>query len=298
MIVALGVVTGLGAGAIDGGINTYVASHYGERLMHWLHASWGVGITLGPLIMTAGLARFHDWRWGYVVVGSAQLALAGFFALTLSQWRQPVRQPAPDSEPRLTDFRTPYRDTLRQFRVWLSLLLFFLFAGAEATAGMWTYTLLTESRGVEPRLAGILTGAYWATFTLGRIVAGACAGRLPAKALIRLGLAGALAGAMLLWWNPGPIPSLMGVVMLGFCIAPIFPGLVSNTSQRVGRRDAANTIGMQIGAAGLGAALLPGLAGILAQRFTMESIPAFLVLLLILLIALNAATATPREEAP
>jgi fucose permease len=103
---------------------------------------------------------------------------------------------------------------------------------------------------------------------------------------------------MLLWWNPGPIPSLMGVVMLGFCIAPIFPGLVSNTSQRVGRRDAANTIGMQIGAAGLGAALLPGLAGILAQRFTMESIPAFLVLLLILLIALNAATATPREEAP
>jgi MFS family permease len=49
MMVLLGVFAGLGAGAIDAGLNTYVAAHFGEGLMQWLHASWGVGITLGPL---------------------------------------------------------------------------------------------------------------------------------------------------------------------------------------------------------------------------------------------------------
>ena len=55
MMVLLGVVAGLGAGAIDAGLNTYVAAHFGEGLMQWLHASYGVGVTLGPIIMTIAL---------------------------------------------------------------------------------------------------------------------------------------------------------------------------------------------------------------------------------------------------
>ena len=51
MMVLLGVFAGLGAGAIDAGLNTYVAAHFGEGLMQWLHASFGVGVTLGPIIM-------------------------------------------------------------------------------------------------------------------------------------------------------------------------------------------------------------------------------------------------------
>jgi MFS family permease len=55
MMVLLGVFAGFGAGAIDASLNTYMATHFGEGLMQWLHASWGVGITLGPIIMTLGL---------------------------------------------------------------------------------------------------------------------------------------------------------------------------------------------------------------------------------------------------
>jgi hypothetical protein len=72
----------------------------------------------------------------------------------------------------------------------------------------------------------------------------------------------------------------MGVGLIGFAIAPIFPGLVSGTRERVGVHYAANTIGMQVSAAALGAATLPGLAGILAQRiFSLEIIPVYLAIL-------------------
>ena len=127
MMVALGVVAGLGAGAIDAGLNTYVAANFSSSLMQWLHASYGIGVTLGPIIMTTGLNVFKTWRWGYVAVGVAQLMLAACFTLTLKLWEQKELAPVSGEERRLTDYNTSTVETLREPRVWLSLLLFFLY---------------------------------------------------------------------------------------------------------------------------------------------------------------------------
>jgi fucose permease len=99
-------------------------------------------------------------------------------------------------------------------------------------------------------------------------------------------LVGALLGAALLWWDPAPVVNLVAVGVIGFAIAPIFPGLVSGTGHRVGMRFAANTIGMQVAAGGLGAASLPSLMGILAQRTTLEVIPICLAVLIAVQIGL------------
>ena len=58
VIVTLGVIGGFGSGIIDAGLNTYLASEYGESQMQWLHASFGIGAILSPLMMTASLALF------------------------------------------------------------------------------------------------------------------------------------------------------------------------------------------------------------------------------------------------
>jgi fucose permease len=282
IMVALGVVAGLGAGAIDAGLNTYIAANHGAGLMQWLHASYGIGITLGPIIMTTGLKLFGAWRVGYGVVGAAQLMLAACFALTTARWKQ-----APEHETRrLTDYQTPLRETLRRPTAWLSMALFFIYVGIEVSLGQWVYTLLTESRHIAPQVAGLMAGGYWGTFTLGRVLAGLYAKRVGVHTLVRLSLLGALLGAGLLWWNPGDTVSLLGVTIVGFAVAPIFPGLVSGTRDRVGAPHAANTIGMQIGAAGLGGALLPGLAGLLARQISLEVIPVYLAILITTLLTL------------
>jgi fucose permease len=286
MIVACGAVTGLGAGAIDASLNSYIASNFGEGLMQWLHASWGIGVTIGPMIMTTGIKFFNSWRWGYVLVGAVQLTLAACFALTSSLWQRRDDPIESEKSQRLTDYNTPFLETLRQPPVWLSILFFFLYTGIEAILGNWAYTLLTESRGILPQVAGLWTGSYWATFTMGRVLAGLYTKRIGVHALIRISLLAAFGGAVLLWWNPTAWIGLFGVVIIGFSIAPIFPGLVSGTSERVGPRYAANTIGMQIGAAGLGTAILPGIAGILAQYTSLEMIPAYLTILVVTLFGL------------
>lgn len=286
MMAALGIGGGLGAGAIDAGLNTYVAAHFGEGLMQWLHASYGIGVTLGPIIMTIALTRLASWRAGYLTVGLFQLALATGFLMTVAMWNR-TRGHAPTEQPqRLTDYKTPIGETLGQVRVWLNILLFFIYTGAEVTLGVWGYTLLTEARGISPAAAGLWAGSYWAMFTVGRVVAGLYTRRLRAQTLVLSSLTGALAGALLLWWNPAALANLVAVSIIGFAIAPVFPALVSGTSQRVGERFAANTIGMQVAGAGLGAALVPALGGVLARQFSLEVIPVWLVALFALLLTL------------
>jgi hypothetical protein len=39
--VVLGALCGLGTGAIDAGVNTYVATQYSAWMINWLHAYYG-----------------------------------------------------------------------------------------------------------------------------------------------------------------------------------------------------------------------------------------------------------------
>jgi fucose permease len=178
---------------------------------------------------------------------------------------------------KLTDYKTPMGETLRQPQVWLSMLLFFLYVGAESGLGTWTYTLLTESRGVDMTLAGFFAGSYWFTFTIGRITEGMFASRVGVNKLVLGGLVGALLGAALLIWNPSEISNVLAVAIIGLSIAPIFPAMMSGTSTRVGDHFAANTIGMQMAATGFGTVIIPSLMGMLARQVSLEIIPVCLL---------------------
>lgn len=299
MMVLLGVTAGLGAGAIDAGLNTYVASHFGEGLMQWLHASYGIGVTIGPVIMTTALTVFHSWRMGYRVVGGFQFFMALAFVLTLALWNAHENTPAEgEREKRLTEYKTPIALTMRQPRVWLSVLLFFLYVGGEVSLGTWVFSLLTESRGISTQAAGLWAGSFWATFTIGRILAGLYAQRLGIHALVQGGLALALLGALLLWWHPFELANLLAVGLIGVAVAPIFPAMMSGTSQRVGAHFAANTIGMQMAATGLGGATIPSLIGVLARQFSLEVIPVCLVVVFALLLVVYrlASVKRPSQE--
>jgi fucose permease len=277
-VAALG---GLGAGAIDAGLNTYVAQNHGEHTMQWLHASFGIGITMGPFIMTAAITSSGRWQPGYFIVSGAQGLLALAFFLTRRLWKDGGSQLHEDQKP---ENQARILETLQQIPALLSMLMFFIYTGVELGLGLWAYSLLTESRGVDPAVAGVITGSYWGMFTIGRIVAGLYAQKIRVKALIIGSVLLAAIGSGLLLLNLGPAISVAGIALTGFAIAPIFPGLVSDTHNRVGLRHQANTIGMQISAAGFGAAVIPSLAGVLARYFTLEVIPLYLLSGLVLLL--------------
>ena len=79
---------GLGAGATDAGLNSYVALHYNARQVNFLHCFYGVGITVSPYIISMALEKFGSWRTGYRIVSVAQLVIFIITALSLPLWKR------------------------------------------------------------------------------------------------------------------------------------------------------------------------------------------------------------------
>lgn len=275
MMVALGLAAGMGAGGIDSSLNAYVARYYSAGLMQWLHASYGVGVTAGPLIMTAALTNFQDWRLGYLLVGAVQLVLAVTFWITLPIWQQ--NNSALAEMPAEPQKEVNLGQTLKRHRVWLSMLLFFFYVGSEVTMGTWVYSLLTEGRGVNPQLAGYFAGSYWFTFTVGRILAGLVTRKINIQSLVKVCIIAAILAGVILGLNISAWVNLAAVAVIGFAFAPIFPGLISGTPGRVGQQHSNNTIGMQTAAGSLGGTALTSLVGVLARSYGLEVVPAAMV---------------------
>ncbi|MBN1818865.1 MAG: MFS transporter [Sedimentisphaerales bacterium] len=285
LIVIAAVAAGLGGGGIDVTLNNYVASNHGDALMQWLHASYGIGATAGPVIMTTAITLTGSWRSGYLLVGLLQLALMLSFLLTIPMWENSNKSSATSQKTNhLNSHDTSMRNTLRHPKVWLSIFLFFIYMGVEVAFGAWAYTLLTESREVSTKLAGYWVGSFWGIFTIGRIVAGIYTSRIRRMKLIMGSFTTALVATVILALDINNIASLAAIIVIGLAIAPVLPALISGTADRVGARFAANTIGIQIAAMGIGGATIPSICGVIAKRFSLEAIPVFMIILIIILI--------------
>lgn len=297
-VVAAGLVLGLGSGAIDAGLNAYAARHFGARHMNWLHASFGFGATLGPLVITAALALGVGWRWGYGTVALAQALLATAFALTARAWRngpaasarpdqvRPAASssagseaapalPLPGPPPTFPDQTVPplavsvppapvgVARTLTLPAVWRSVAAFVAYAGVELGAGLWAYTLLTEGRGVSDQLAGLAVATYWGSLFVGRLVVGVVAERVGTHRVLTGSMVGIAAGAALVSVPAPGWLAVAGLMLVGFAAAPVFPLLTLTTAERVGERHADRTVGLQVGAGMLGGTALPAGIGLL-----------------------------------
>ena len=274
VIVLLGFATGLGGGSADAGLNTYFATNHSTKLMNWLHACFGIGATLGPIVMQVSLSVGRSWRWGYVAAGLVQALFAICYWLTLDRWKL-IGSSDAESEARAQGVSVV--DTLRLPLVWAGVVLFFLFTGVENTTGQWSYTLLTEARSVAPDVAGFWASAYWGSLTVGRILLGFVTDRLGIERSLRLAMFGVMGAAALIWWNGVGLLGFLGLALMGFAVSPLFPLSVSAIPKRIGAKHAANAIGFQIALGGLGFSLMPALGGVLAENLGLEVIGPFLL---------------------
>ena len=282
MMVALAFPLGLGAGSVDVGLNHFVAEHYSSRHMNWLHACWGVGATLGPSIVGAVLASGGNWSSGYLAVASGQLFLAAILFASLGLWNDqaPVQPPTARADDR-GRIDAPASAAL------LSALLFTIYVSIEMGTGWWAAVILIEGRGFEPGMAGLAVTLFFGSIMGGRVLTGFVSNRLGNRLLIRAGLIVALTGAALLLVRDIPALALLGLGLFGFGCAPVYPGLMHETSRRFDPITARKVIGWQVAAAGIGAAVMPAAFGIIAAHFGMEAVFPVVFVMAVLLLGLS-----------
>ncbi len=245
------VLFGLGFGAIDTALNVHAARHFGARDINWMHASYGLGATIGPLVATALLSAGRSWRQVYGVMAVMLAVMAGVLALARRGWQAPAPQaePHPASPPAAA----------AAARVASSLTFAAVETGIESGAGIWGYLFLAVGRGLSGPAAGVAVSAYWAMMFAGRVVLGPVAQRLGAARVLAVAVAGVPLGAVLMA-VPGPVAlAVAGLMLLGLAAAPVFPLFTLTTGQRSGT---ARMVSLQVAASAAGNAAVPAGLGL------------------------------------
>lgn len=271
---------GFGQGAVDTGMNYYVARHYTSRDMSWLHCCWGLGASCGPGLVTLILASGGSWRRGYVTVGAIQLGLALLFSLTLGLWSDPEGG---------DEKKTAFAEGTVRFclRFWFCPLMMLLYCGIEFSMGLWVYQFLAGCRGFSAEAAGYAVAGYWGMLTAGRFLIGCVANRLGNRRQIRLSMVLSFTGALLLT-VPGPAALILCAVgLIGFAFASFYPAMMHAAPERFDDVTAATVIGYQGGAAMLGAAVIPAAFGYLAARTTFALLPWFVAAVTVVIFLLQ-----------
>ncbi len=282
-LVALSIPMGIGAGAVDTSLNHFVASHYSSRHMNWLHGFWGVGATLGPLIMSWAVANPAGWTLGTRTIGLMQVALAVALFLTLALW---AREKATHTEDANAESATTLFKPLNPQALWLAPTCFFLYVSAEMGTGLWAASILATDRGMPLAQAGVWVSVYFGAITVGRFAVGLVANWLGNRKLVQLGICVAALGAALFaahgWVGDA---SLAGLVLMGLGCAPIFPSLMHETARRFPEDVARKVISRQMIFAYIGIAVIPAAFGVLATWAGLAVImPVVVALLLAMLV--------------
>ncbi len=270
-LLAVSATAGAGHGYLDTGVNLYAATQLSARATNWIHAFFGLGSLGGSSMMTGILLVGLGWEWGYGIVATPFIVLVFGFVTTRSRWHKGDFDTEDDGAAPGTF------ETLRVPGVWMGIAAFVLHTALEVAAGVWSFTLLTEARGLSVGSAGLWVTAYFGGLVAGRIALGTFADRLSLCTLFRLAGVLSLLGTLLFWQFNVVELSFVGLVLLGFGLGPIFPTLVSATPRYVGKRHTQNSMGIQMGASAIGGGLLPAGVGIIAAAVGLEAVSISLV---------------------
>ncbi|MBP1043813.1 MFS transporter [Vagococcus sp. BWB3-3] len=264
---------GLGAGAVDAALNEYVAENYQAHHMNWLHSFWGIGALTSPLIMSQVLSQDRSWRVGYLVVAVIQFILAIVLLMTLPMWRGKEQKKTAEQQERALTLSF----LIKMKKVRLALYAFFLYIGVEATMGLWSSSYLINVKGIDSSKAAIAVSGFFGFIMFGRLISGFVSMLLTNRQLIRIGQILIVSGALLLILAKSYPLLLLGICLIGFGCAPIYPAMLHETPERFGQAIAQQIMGIQMAIAYTGSVVLPPLFGFLAPKLGMEVLPIFLI---------------------
>jgi fucose permease len=255
---------GMATAIIEAGLNLFLtALPNTHALLNYLHAFYGAGALVGPLIASTILGL--SWGWNSAFLAWALLALPLLIGL-LTLFRRPSAGAARGEQ--VGKGAHDLLSALKLPMVWLATLFLLFYVGIEVSLGSWSYTFLLESRRENAMLAAWTVSGYWLGLTLGRFVLNLVAERL------RMGIVGLMytciggvgLGILAVWLMPGAAAGAVAFCLVGTCLGPIYPSTVALLPQRVPGRLLSSAMGLLIGLSILGVALFPWLAGILAQH--------------------------------
>ena len=280
-LLLMAVPLGLGAGAVDAGLNNYVALHCEAKHMSWLHCFWGIGTIIGPMILSAVLRIGGSWATGYRAVGLIQCAVSALLFATLGMWKHGNIQQEEHGAKALSVW-----EVLSLPGAKAGMVTFLCYCALESTLGLWGATYISQVRGVDEATAASFGAMFYIGITVGRAISGFMAMKLLPKQMVRVGQALLALGCIFMMIPAGSTLSGIGLVVCGLGCAPIYPNIIQDTPVNYGTENSQAAIGVQMAFAYVGSTFLPSIFGALAGVGGYGLLPYFAISICVLMTVL------------
>ncbi|MBN2305945.1 MAG: MFS transporter [Anaerolineae bacterium] len=287
LVLAFGVMWGLGFGSIDVTSNVMVSSSYHGNVgvMNLLHVFFGIGSVIGPALVSLSLVLTDDATLAFLI-GAALILLLLPFALRLPRDLGVIEE----DKAQETNTRFSYRVPL----LWILGAMILLYVGIEAGIGTWTTAYIERTTPFSEEEAALVTSAYWFALTGGRVAGALWGNRFTPYQVLWFSLIGAVAGGLLLALSTGNAAiSIAATVMLGFFHGPPFPTIIGITTEAF-PRGPGRAAGLVAAMGGVGGAAMPWIQGQLLDDVSPESSVIWIavnsVIMLILYISVRSSS--------
>ena len=245
---------GFGVGRIIASVNILAGERYTQHrgsALARLNIAFALGCLLSPLLAA--------WLTPHFALSHLLIAFALLFAaIAILLWLELRRSPEPPTPvPALITSRL-FTST---FLLFASIL--FLYGALETCLSAWLTTYALRYGQTSLVLSQYTLVLLLCGLTAGRYLASLLLKRIPETTLLRIALALTIAtAAALASARTAPVIATLAVV-LGICLAPIFPAAFA---LYMAAQPTARQAGLVLAASGLGAASIPWLMGVVSTK--------------------------------
>ncbi|KAF2472049.1 MFS general substrate transporter [Lindgomyces ingoldianus] len=291
VLVVIFMIAGFGNGLADAAWNAWIGNMANpNEVLGFLHAFYGLGATLSPLIATTMITKGSRLPWYYFYY--VMIAVA-FLELTSSVWafwgasgaifraNNPRTTNTKDNRMKEALIRLPFARV-----TWICAMFLLGYVGVEVALGGWIVKFMLEVRDGAEFASGMTATGFWMGLTIGRIVLGFVTPKVGEKLAIAIYLPITMVFQLIFWLVPQFYVSAVVIAMQGFFLGPIFPAAIVAATKLLPRHLHVSAIGFAAAFGGSGAAIFPFADGAIAQAKGVQVLQPIILVLLGVILAL------------
>ncbi|GAB2026799.1 MFS transporter [Lactovum odontotermitis] len=231
---------GMGQGAIDVAVNTIVARNFSGKIMNFVHAFYGLGVTLSSMLVAFSIQLTASFRLAVLLILLLHSLILLFFLSRKSTFTAHGE----------TEGKTDSARAKLSLRHWLFPLFYFLYSIEQI------FSLLMASylvyRHYEAAFAALITGIFWFGLMVGRVLSGFMLDYFKPERFIVILLCLSFAGTLLMAVYP-----LGAAVLVGLGFSGLYPTVMTLPHRYFSGVLAGKMVAINVSAASAGMFLMP-----------------------------------------
>ncbi|GMG48173.1 unnamed protein product [Ambrosiozyma monospora] len=271
--------SGFGIGTVDCCLNVFVGNlKYANQLLGVMHAFYGLGCLVSPLLSIHLIELGWDWNQYYLLLfcfATTAFTCSVIMFRNETKWKylymiehKHLKEQEADGD--ISQEPASTTELLRNKYILFFALTLFLYLGSELCAGIWFFNYLITIKKVVERSASYITSSYWASLTVGRFVLGFVTGHFFENNEVRAMVlyTGLISGGCAGFWMFENYTSLQVffIDIVGFFVGPVFATSMVIAIKCFPARIGSGGIPVICGLGAAGGAVVPWVMGNIAEK--------------------------------